>query len=138
MVVSFASVCISPHGFRSQYLFRTENKIAKLPSRKFIRNCRKRQETCVKKIPLPIIGCENSCNQTFRQVKDSLCNEMKLSHKDPKKVICVHTDASDRFWYGFVKQFSKEELCKPLLQHTHDPLAFLDVLFTSTQEKWTT
>lgn len=97
-----------------------------------------RKKKCVRKIRLLDIGWDDSCDQAFSQVRNSLCNAVKLSHRDPKTFIRVHTDAIDRFWSGIVTQCCQEELGKPLVQQPHDPLAFLGSLFTLTQERWTT
>lgn len=74
----------------------------------------------------------------FEEVKRSLRNAVELSHRDPTKIICVHTDASDKFWSGIVTQCDPSELHKLKTQQNHQPLAFLGSQFSATQERWTT
>ena len=72
-----------------------------------------RKKRAVKKVRLLYIGWDDTCNNAFEQVRDSLCNAVKIAHRDPNKVICVHTDASDIFWSGIVTQCNSDELAKP-------------------------
>lgn len=97
-----------------------------------------RTKRAVKKIRLSDVGWDKSCDVSFEAVRHSLCNAVELSHQDPNKVLCVHTDASDKFWSGVVTQCQPSELSKPTEQQSHEPLAFIGCQFSDTQERWTT
>lgn len=97
-----------------------------------------RKKSAIKKIRLDQIGWSAKHEEAFYTVRDMLCNAVKLSHRDPSKILCIHTDASDRFWAGVVTQCDENQLHKPISAQQHDPLAFLGSRFNPTQENWTT
>ena len=97
-----------------------------------------RKKKAMKKIRLSDQGWCDTHRLAFEQVKESLCNAAKLSHRDPAKIICIHTDASDKFWSGIVTQCDPSELQKPKIEQIHQPLAFLGSQFSTPQERWTT
>lgn len=47
----------------------------------------------------------------------------------PGKRICICTEPSDRFWAAVLTQLDPEELCKPVDEQQHEPLAFLGSAF---------
>lgn len=56
----------------------------------------------------------------------------------PKKNICVHTDASNKFWSGVLTQWDSSKLQKQKMKQTHQLLSFLGSQFSPSQERWTT
>ena len=57
---------------------------------------------------------------------------MELSYRDPKKEICVFTDASERFWAAIVTQCERRELEKGALEQKCSGAAF-----KTAQPNWT-
>ena len=54
-----------------------------------------RKKTFVKMVRHSDIGWDDNCKISFEQVRESLCNGVKLSHRDPEKTVRVHTDVRD-------------------------------------------
>lgn len=50
----------------------------------------------------------------------------------------MFTDATDKFWAGFVTQVEKDQITKEFQRQKNQPLAFLGRRFSRTQENWTT
>ena len=76
--------------------------------------------------------------KAFLQLQDCLRNAVQLAHPDPEKVVCVYTDASERYWSGVVTQTTPEQLSLPVEQQGHEPLAFLGSAFKGAELGWTT
>ena len=74
----------------------------------------------------------------WEKIRESLAEAVKLSHPDPSKVVCVFSDASDRFWGSMVTQVSKEDLrdIERYEDMRHEPLAFLSGVFKGAQLAW--
>jgi RNase H-like domain found in reverse transcriptase len=62
---------------------------------------------------------------------------MTLAFPDPGKMICVLTDASDRFYASLVTQIDEEQLDLPMEEQDHQPLAFLLGEFKGVHLRWT-
>ena len=71
-------------------------------------------------------------------LQDSLRNAVKLAYPDPDKTICVHTDASDRYWSGVVSQVAPDDLRKRASEQVHEPLGFVGGEFTKAELNWST
>ncbi len=69
----------------------------------------------------------------FEDLKKALKDSMKLTYPDVAKDICVHMDASERFWASVVTQCDMTEHLKPKLQQSHQPIAFLGSAFAGPQ-----
>lgn len=76
------------------------------------------------------IGWKETHVLAFNQDKMSLFNAVELSHREPAKIICVHTDPSDRLWSGIVTQCDTTMLEKPKLEQNHQPQAFPEAIFS--------
>ena len=61
---------------------------------------------------------------------------VNLAQRDPKKVICVYTDASDAYWAGVATQCDRAELDKDIENYKYEPLAFLGSTFKGSKEWW--
>jgi hypothetical protein len=59
---------------------------------------------------------------------------MMLAFPDPKKRICILTDASDRFYAGLVTQTHEKQLDLPMEEQDHQPLAFFSGEFKGAQQ----
>lgn len=68
-------------------------------------------------------------DEAFRDLQETLRNAVTLSYLKPDMVVCVSTDSSDRYWSGVVTQTSEENLCLPVEDQRHEPLAFKDSAF---------
>jgi RNase H-like domain found in reverse transcriptase len=62
---------------------------------------------------------------------------MTLAFPNPDKMICVLTDASDRFYAGLVTQIHEKQLDLPMEKQDHQPLAFLSGEFKDAQLRCT-
>ena len=76
--------------------------------------------------------------KAFEAITAHLIDAVNLSYRDDSKVLCVHTDASSRFWSGVVTQCAKSDLTLPTEEQRHEPLAFLGAKFDDTQAGWCT
>jgi hypothetical protein len=47
-----------------------------------------------------------------------------VTHPDPEKVLCVLSDASDKYFSGVITQIPKGDLDLPVADPPHQPLAF--------------
>lgn len=97
-----------------------------------------RKKKCIKRIPLSTVGWDVTNDKAFEQVREMLCNSVRISFLDTSKILCIHTDASDRFWSAIVTQCENTELEKPTIDQRHEPLSFIGSAFTDTQQRWTT
>lgn len=54
------------------------------------------------------------------------------------KILCLYTDASDKFWSAVVTQTSPTDLMKPVEVQVHEPLAFLGAALRNAECNWST
>lgn len=74
----------------------------------------------------------------FRDIINQISNQMTMAQVDPRKVICVFTDASDQFFGGIVTQVSPASLHLPVSEQQHEPLGFSSGAFKGSQLRWGT
>eukprot|EP00171_Calliarthron_tuberculosum_P004595 IDg4595t1 len=98
----------------------------------------RRTKRAIKNIPLASLSWGTAHDATFVDLQDSLRNAVKLSYPHPGKAICVHTDASDRYWSGVVSQVVPSELTKTSCDQSHEPLGFVGGEFTKAELNWST
>ena len=91
-----------------------------------------------KKVLLGTVGWIQIHTDTFTAINRAVAKSTSLAYPEEDKVLCVFTDASDLHWAGIVTQTSPEELTKPYLEQSHQPLAFLSGSFTGSQLHWPT
>lgn len=48
----------------------------------------------------------------YMDLKEQLCNAVKLAHRDQHKSLCLYTDASDRYWSAVITQCHRDDLKK--------------------------
>jgi hypothetical protein len=77
-------------------------------------------------------------NQCFERIKCLLSNQVKLSHFDEDKQVCLFTDASHEFYGVMLTQNDDLECSKPIWDQKHSPLAFLSGKFNNSQLNWST
>ena len=97
-----------------------------------------RTKKSIQKIQLSSLTWGPEHEAVFRNFQDEIKNLAKLAHRDPKKAICVYTDASDAYRAGVVTQCEADELDKNVENQKHEPLAFLGSEFKGSEEWWTT
>lgn len=71
-------------------------------------------------------------------MQDHLHDMLKLFHRNPMKVSCIYTDASEVNWGLFFTQCAKEDLGKQLHEQSHEPPAFFGSDFKVSEEHGTT
>jgi len=98
----------------------------------------KRTKKSIKKVALHTLSWGTAQEEAFRDIQDSIRSAVTLSYPDPEKVICVFTDASERYWSGVVTQCAESEVKKPSGEQKHEPLAFLGAEFKGAQLNWST
>lgn len=98
----------------------------------------RRTKRAIKNIPLFKLSWGHIHNRVFLELQESLKNAIKLVHPDKEKIICVHTDASDRFWSGVVTQIHQKDLEIKICQQNHEPLGFVGGEFTKHELNWST
>ena len=74
----------------------------------------KRTTRSIRNVHLAEVGYNQTHERNFRELQSRLQNAVELSHPDPRKTICVFTDASEKFWAGVVTQTNQKELVKPI------------------------
>lgn len=99
---------------------------------------KKRTTKSIKSIRLASLGWNAEHEKAFHSLQEALKETITLTYPDLNKIICVHTDASDRFWAGVVTQSDTHELTKPKSEQQHEPLAFLGSEFKKAQAGWST
>ena len=82
-------------------------------------------ERSIKNIAFSDLSWGEEHERVYLDLQESLHNVVKLSHPDPPKSICIHTDASEKFWSGIVTQLDDSELAKHPAQQWHAPLAIV-------------
>ena len=92
----------------------------------------------IKGMQLRQLGWNKEHITSFYKLQEALKESVKLSYPKAGKIICVYTDASDRFWYGVVSQTDENELKKPLHLQSHEPLAFTGGVFKKAEANWNT
>lgn len=124
------SVCIPDFARRIAPLVELLDKAYKKSGR--------RTKKSIKNIKLRELSWGATHTKSFESLQESLRDAVRMSYVDPKKVICVFTDASDKFWAGIVTQTNLRDLSKPIEQQRHEPLAFLGAAFRGAQINWST
>lgn len=98
----------------------------------------RRTKSSIKKISIRQLSWGTEQDDALSYLQETLRNAIKLAHPKPGYSICIHTDASERFWAGVVSQVRPNELSKPVLDQKHEPLGFLGGEFTGSERNWTT
>lgn len=60
-----------------------------------------------------------------------------MAHRNPANIICVRSDASDRFQFDATTQCHPTELENPKIEQNHESLAFLGSQFTAMPQRRT-
>jgi len=98
----------------------------------------KRTSRSIRKYKLKDLGWNESTEAIYKGLLEDLRQSVRLSYPEPGKTICVHTDASDQFWAAVITQCSPDDLAKPRLEQSHQPLAFLGSHFKGSELGWST
>ena len=98
----------------------------------------KRKKKSIQNIPLSTLRWGDEGRKAFLSLHTSILHATKLGYPKEDKVLCLYTDASDKYWSGVVTQISEEQLQFPLEEQQHEPLGFIGKAFSSTEERWTT
>lgn len=88
--------------------------------------------------PLDSLGWNNTHSEAFDRLQGRIKQATRLAYRNPKMVLCLHTDASDRHWAAAAAHCSPGDLSKPLTDQSHQPLAFLSGTFSEREEHWST
>ena len=82
-------------------------------------------------------GWNNTCDNEFEYIKQSLVNRIKLKHPTPDSQICIFTDASDLIgWAGVVTFVNLFDESVPIQNQEHNPLGFVSGIFKGSQLNW--
>lgn len=98
----------------------------------------RRTKKSVSTMLLSMLGWNHEHTSCFHDIQRQLCENVKLSHRNPSLTLCVFTDASDMHWSGIITQCDKKELEKNVDNQSHQPLSFLSGDFTGASIGWTT
>lgn len=74
----------------------------------------------------------------FIDLQEHLKEETRLTYTDPKIILWIHTDASDRLWAPAATQCFPEDLNEHIQEQSHQPLEFLSGTFSEIEEHWST
>ena len=78
-----------------------------------------RTKKSIEKIKLSSLTWGPEHEAVFRNFQDEIKNLAKLAHRDPRRAICLYTDASDAYWAGVVTQCDADELDKNVEKQKH-------------------
>ena len=98
----------------------------------------KRTKNSILNMPLGKLSWGKAHVDAFRSMQTSIQNSTKLSYPKKEKVLCLFTDASDRFWSGVVTQTDEVQLSLEVGEQKHEPLAFVGKMFNTTEQRWST
>lgn len=98
----------------------------------------RRTKRSIRGMPLRTLSWGTTHEAAFRDLQDNIRNAVQLSYPRDGKVICVFTDASQRYWSGVVTQTDPSQLALPVEKQAHEPLAFLGSAFKDAQLNWST
>jgi RNase H-like domain found in reverse transcriptase len=62
--------------------------------------------------------------QAFEEMQKQLQKLPVVAHPDPEKVLCVFSEASDKYFSGVITQIPNGDLDLPVAEQHHQPLAF--------------
>lgn len=79
----------------------------------------KRTKKSISKLSLDSLGWNKTHSDAFDGLQDQIKEATRLTHRDPKMVLCLHTDASDQRWASAATQCLPKELSKPLAEQSH-------------------
>ena len=74
----------------------------------------------------------------YQQLKQTIANATMQSHPDDKAEFILCTDASDRFWGGFLGQIKDFDETKFVMEQEIEPLYFLSGRFRNSQLRYST
>lgn len=94
----------------------------------------RRTKKSIAKIPPDSFGWNKTHRDAFDGLNEQIKQSTRLTHRDPKIVLCLHTDASDRNRAAAATQCSPEDLSEPLTDQYHQPLAFLSGTVSKREE----
>lgn len=98
----------------------------------------RRTKRSIRGIQLRTLSWGAEHQRAFTDLQNSLRDAVKLAYPKPGRVLCVYTDASDRFWSGIVTQTDVESLKLPIEEHQHEPVALLGAEFKGAEGYWST
>ena len=78
----------------------------------------------IKGISLRDLSWGKEHEEAFKSLQDTIRNAVTLSYLKEDKVVCVFTDASDKYWSRVVTQTEESMLSLPIEEQVHEPLAF--------------
>ena len=98
----------------------------------------KRTKKSILNMPLGKLSWGKAHVDAFRSMQTSILNSTKLPYPKKEKVLCLFTDASDRFWSGEVTQTDDVQFSLEVGEKKHEPLTFVGKMFNATEQRWTT
>jgi hypothetical protein len=88
-----------------------------------------------------MFGWTKEHTKIWNQIKEEMAKALTLTHRDPKKVLHLFTDASQTGWAGILVQVDREEIEKhpqDVLERKFEPLGCMGGNFDSAQFNWPT
>ena len=88
-----------------------------------------------------MFGWTKEHTRIWNQIKEEMAKALTLTHRDPKKVLHLFTDASQTGWAGILVQVDREEIEKHpqyVLERKFEPLGCMGGNFDSAQFNWPT
>ena len=90
------------------------------------------------KVILRTVGWGQEHSKAFKDLNQALQYAATLAHPDPRKLLCLFTEASDNHWSGVLTQVPLIELDLPFNEQHHEPLSFLPGSFKGSAARWST
>lgn len=101
-------------------------------------NCLRRTKQCAAKISMSETRWNEAHDSVFEEVKIALKESVTLAHPDPRKALCLFTDASDTHWGGVLTQVPHPDLDIRFENQRHEPLSFISGSFKGSSSRWST
>ena len=98
----------------------------------------RRTKRAIRKISISSLSWGPVHDRAFEDLQESLRHAITIAYPDPRKVTCIFTDASEKFWSCVITQTSPEQLKRAVTEQKHEPLGFLAGELKNSSANWTT
>ena len=100
------------------------------------RKTKKRTMRAADRIPLSSTQWTNENNKQFEKLQRAIITCITKAYRDPKKQVCIFTDASNTAWSYIITQCDEHELDKVWDEQQHEILAVNSGVFKNNQVGW--
>ena len=84
----------------------------------------------IQKMQLSNLRWSQEHDQAYTDLKEQLCNTVKLAHRDKNKSLCMYSDTSERYWSAVIMQCNRKLLRMGTEDQQHQPSIFLGAVIS--------